>query len=122
MCEDKEWDEKKKKKKKRAKHLLQGDHSKKDLRYTQKPILFLQNNSWSYLLWSPVIADARGRSNVGEIRNCTGRWRIDEPLEVKEKQEEFREEMAENAEQVSELLEIMGSTKNEMERANTGAI
>ena len=37
---------------------ITGDHSKQDLRYTQKLYiyLFLLNNIWSYLLWSPVTA------------------------------------------------------------------
>ena len=36
--------------------LLRGGHIKQDLRYTQKPMYFsiFTNNSWSYLLWSPV--------------------------------------------------------------------
>ena len=40
-----------------------GGHIKEDLRYTQKPTYFgiFTNNSWSYLLWSPVIAVAQGR-------------------------------------------------------------
>ena len=40
---------------------ITGDHSKQDLRYTQKPIYFpiLTNNIWSYLLWSPVIPDEK---------------------------------------------------------------
>ena len=36
---------------------ITGDYSKQDLWYTQKPtyLVFLTNNIWSYLLWSPVI-------------------------------------------------------------------
>ena len=49
------------------------------------------------------------------------RWRINK-LEVKEKREQFQAEMAENAEQISELLEIIGTTKNDVGRVNAGAM
>ena len=37
---------------------ITGDHSKYGLRYKQKPIYLptFTNNIWSYLLWSPAIA------------------------------------------------------------------
>ena len=47
------------------------------------------------------------------------RWRIDK-LEVKEKQREFQEEMAKNAERFSELLESIGTTENDTERDSAG--
>ena len=36
---------------------IAGDHSKQDLRYTQRPIYLpvFTDNIWSYLLWSPLI-------------------------------------------------------------------
>ena len=48
------------------------------------------------------------------------RWRID-TLEVKEKQEEFQEEMATYAAQVFELLAKIGTTKSCIRRENAGA-
>ena len=48
------------------------------------------------------------------------RWRIDK-LEVKEKQEEFQEEMAKNAAHVPRLLEIISTTNNDLERDTAGA-
>ena len=47
------------------------------------------------------------------------RWRIDKP-EVKEKQREFQEEMAKNAERFSELFENIGTTENDTERDGAG--
>ena len=42
------------------KHIITADHSKKDLRYTQKPIYLsiFTYNIWSYLLCPPVISAA----------------------------------------------------------------
>ena len=48
------------------------------------------------------------------------RWRIDK-LEVKEKQEEFQEEMAKNAAHVPRLLERISTTNNDLERDTAGA-
>ena len=54
-----------------------------------------------------VIKNRRGRKLY--------RWRIDK-LEVKEKQQEFQQEMDKNAVQFSELWENIGTTKNDIER------
>ena len=48
------------------------------------------------------------------------RRRIDK-LEVTEKREDFQGEMARSEEQLSELLEIIGTTTNVIERDNVGA-
>ena len=48
------------------------------------------------------------------------RWRIHK-LEVKDKREEFQEEMAKNGEQFFELLEIIGTTRNDIEWDGAGA-
>ena len=44
-------------------NVLRGEHSKEDLRHTQKPINFpiFADNIWSYLLWSPVIVHVSGK-------------------------------------------------------------
>ena len=47
------------------------------------------------------------------------RRRIDK-LDVKEKQREFQEEMAKNAESFFELLESIGTTENDVERDSAG--
>ena len=48
------------------------------------------------------------------------RWRIYK-LEVKLKRQEFQQEMGKHAVQFSELLENIGTTKNDMERDNARA-
>ena len=68
---------------------------------------------WTGSRETRVIKQIRGR----KLR----RWRIDK-LQVKEKREEFQEEMAKHAEQFSELLELLGTTRNDMERDGAGAI
>ena len=56
---------------------ITGDHSKQDLRYTQKPIYspIFTNNAWSHLLWSPVIVKKRTPRVLGSPPHCTPRHR-----------------------------------------------
>ena len=78
--------------------------------------LFSENDNvvkiWADSRQTRIIKRRRGRK--------LHRWRIGK-LEVKEKREELQEEMAKNAEQFSELLEIIGTTSNDIERDDAGA-
>ncbi|MEP1953909.1 MAG: hypothetical protein ABJJ26_03135 [Algoriphagus sp.] len=67
---------------------------------------------WTDSQQTRVIKHRRGRK--------LPRWRI-EKLQVKEKREEFQEEMAKNAEQFSERLERISTTRNDIERDYAGA-
>ena len=67
---------------------------------------------WTESQQTRVIKNRRGRKLY--------RWRTDK-LEVKEKQQEFQNEMSKNAEKFSELLERIGTTENDVERDSAGA-
>ena len=67
---------------------------------------------WTESQQTRVIKNRRGRKLY--------RWRTDK-LEVKEKQQEFQNEMSKNAEKFSELLESIGTTNNDVEKDSAGA-